>query len=58
MGGMILILAFAALLAFPGFYIITHGLFPRGSKKKAAWISALLTLILLVLLTVLMIGAL
>ncbi len=58
MGGMILILIFAALLAFPGFYIITHGLFPRGSKKKAAWISAILTVILLVLLTTLMLGTL
>ena len=56
MAGMILILIFVALLALPGFYIITHGLFPRGSKKSAMWISILLTVLLVFILTVIMIG--
>ena len=56
MGGMILILIFAALLALPGFYIITHRIFPRGSKKSAMWISIILTILLVFVLSVSMIG--
>ena len=56
MGGLIAILIFVVLLALPGFYIITHAMFPRGSKKKAMWISVVLTVLLVSLLTVLMIG--
>ena len=56
MGGLITILIFAALLALPGFYIITRAMFPRGSKKKATWISIFLTVLLVSVLTFLMIG--
>jgi len=56
MGGMILILIFAALLAWPGFYIITHRMFPRRSKKTAACISLIMTVLLVFVLLVIMIG--
>lgn len=56
MGGMILILIFVILLALPGFYIITHGLFPRGSKKKAMWISVILTILLAISLIAFLMG--
>ena len=57
MGGIILILIFVILLAFPGFYIILHSIFPRGRKKTAALISALLTALLVFILLVTMVGA-
>ena len=57
MSGMILILVFVMLLAFPGFYIIIHSMFPRGSKRTAAYISMLLTLLLVFVLLFSMIGA-
>jgi len=56
MGGIILILFFVILLALPGFYIIMHAMFPRGSKKKAMWISILLTALLATGLVILLIG--
>lgn len=56
MGGLILILIFAALLALPGFYIITHKMFPHGSKKTAAYISVALTVLLVFVLLFIMIG--
>ena len=56
MGGIIAILIFVVLLALPGFYIITHSIFPRGSKKKAMWIAVLLTVLLVSILTALLIG--
>ena len=56
MAGMILILIFVILLAFPGFYIIIHSIFPRGSKKTAASISVLLTVLLVLILFFSMIG--
>lgn len=47
------ILLFVVLLAVPGFYIITRKMFPNKSKKSAAWVSAILTVILVgILLTV------
>lgn len=48
------ILVFAALLAVPGFYLIMRKLYPRRSKKSAGWISAILTVILLVILLTVM----
>ncbi len=57
MGGLILILVFAALLALPGFYIITHSLFPHGSKKTAAYLSVGLTVLLVLILAALMLRA-
>lgn len=57
MGGMILILIFTALLALPGFYIITHRVFPHGRKKTALYISILLTVLLVFLLLFVMMGA-
>ena len=56
MGGMILILIFAALLALPGFYIITHRIFPHGRKKTALYISVLLTVLLVFILLIIMMG--
>ena len=56
MGGLIAILIFVVLLSLPGFYIITRSVFPRGSKKKAAWISIILTVLLVFILTASMIG--
>ncbi len=45
--GIISILIFVILLAFPGFYIITRKVFPKRSKRSAAWISVLLTILLI-----------
>lgn len=55
---MILILLFVILVAFPGFYIITRKVFPHGSKKTAAWLSAGLTILLVMILTTVMMGTL
>lgn len=57
MAGIILILIFVLLLAFPGFYIITHSIFPRGSKKMAACVSLGLTVLLVLVLAAVMLGA-
>lgn len=57
-GGVILILLFLILLAFPGFYIITRKIFPHGSKKAATWLSAGLTALLVVLLILVLKGTL
>ena len=57
MAGMILILIFVLLLAFPGFYIITRSIFARGSKKMAVGIAAGLTVLLVLILTAVMLGA-
>lgn len=57
MVGILLIFIFTVLLAFPGFYIITRKVFPRSSKKMAAWLSVGLTILLLVILSLLMVGA-
>ncbi|MBQ7908276.1 MAG: hypothetical protein IJ311_02115 [Elusimicrobiaceae bacterium] len=51
------ILIFVLLLSFPGFYIITRKIFPRGSKRSAAWISGLVTFVFLALMLALMFGA-
>ena len=56
MGGLIAILIFVVLLALPGFYIITRSVFPRGSKKKATWISIVLTVLLVFVLAYSMMG--
>lgn len=53
----ITILVFVALLAVPGFYIITRKMFPRGSKKASMWLSVGLTALLLCILLVVMSGA-
>ena len=56
MGGLIAILIFVVLLALPGFYVIIRAVFPRSSKKRTAWISVILTVLLVSVLTALMIG--
>ena len=43
MTGLIIIAVFVVMLGFPGFYIITRKMFPKGSKKTAALVCALLT---------------
>ena len=58
MAGMILILIFVMLLACPGFYIIMHSMFPRARKRTLAYLSALLTVLLVCVLLVTMVGAL
>lgn len=45
--GIISILIFVLLLAFPGFYIITRKVFPKKSKRSATWVSVLLTILLI-----------
>jgi len=51
MASIIVILVFVALLAVPGFYIITRKVFPKGSKKSAMWAAVLLTALLIGILT-------
>lgn len=53
----ITILLFVALLAVPGFYIITRKVFPHGSKKISMWLSVGLTVLLVGILLVVMSGA-
>lgn len=53
---MILILLFVILIAFPGFYIITRAIFPRGAKRTAAWIAGGLTLLLVLILLGVLLG--
>lgn len=57
MWSIILILIFAALVGFPGFYIITRQVFKGGSRKKAFWLSTLMTVLLVGLLALVMAGA-
>lgn len=57
-GGIILILLFLILLAFPGFYIITRKIVPHGRKKTAIWIAAGLTALAVVLLILVLRGTL
>ena len=57
MAGIILILIFTVLLALPGFYIITHRIFPHGRKKTALYISISLTVLLVFILLIVMMGA-
>lgn len=56
MGGMILILLFAGLIGFFGFYIITRKVFTGSSRKSVLWLSALVTVLFVGLLAVLMTG--
>lgn len=56
--GILLILLFVVLVAFPGFYIITRRVFPHGRKRTAAWLAAGLTLLLVCILAALMAGSL
>ncbi len=56
MGGVILILVFAALVGFPGFYIITRKVFKGGSRKAALWLSLLVTVVFVGALAALMAG--
>lgn len=53
---MILILLFAVLLAFPGFYIITRAVFPKSSKRSSVWIATGLTGVLVLLLLAILFG--
>lgn len=55
--GIIFLLVLMVLIAFPGFFIITRKMFPRGPKKTAAWISAGLTTILVLILLGITLGA-
>ena len=56
MGGVILILVFATLVGFPGFYIITRKVFKGGSRKAALWLSLLVTVVFVGALAALMAG--
>lgn len=57
MWGLVGIFIFVLLLSFPGFYIITRKVFPRGSKRSAVWLSAAVTTILMIGLLLMMFGA-
>lgn len=48
--GLVFIFVFAALVAVPGFYIITRKIFPKMSKRRACAIALVTTAILLVIL--------
>lgn len=52
MMGLIMIFVFVLLVAVPGFYIITRKIFPKMNKRKAAWLTMALTLIVIGLLVV------
>lgn len=52
MAGLITIFAFVVLMAVPGFYIITRKVFPNMSKKNAAWITGIVTVLFVAILTV------
>jgi len=56
MAGLISILVFVALLAVPGFYIITRKMFPKSSKRSSVWVSAGLTVLLVALMLLGMFG--
>lgn len=56
--GLIGILIFVMLLAFPGFYLITRKVFPKSSKRSSAWVAAGTTLLLVLILLLVMFGAL
>lgn len=45
MAGLLVIFFFVILMAVPGFYIITRKIFPKMSKRTAAWITCALTLL-------------
>ena len=56
MAGLIVIFIFAILMAIPGFYIITRKVFPKNSKRWAAWITAILTVLFVAGLALLLLG--
>lgn len=56
MWGLISISIFILLLSFPGFYLITRKVFPRSSKRSAAWISAAVTAVFLAMILAMMLG--
>lgn len=56
MAGLIVIFIFVVLMAVPGFYIITRKVFPKNSKRSAAWLTAILTILLVVILGFLTLG--
>ena len=43
MAGLITIFVFVVLMAVPGFYIITHKIFPNMSKRNVMWITLIAT---------------
>ena len=56
MWGLVGIFIFVLLLSFPGFYLITRKVFPRSSKRSAAWISAVVTAVFLAMILAMMLG--
>ncbi len=56
MWGLLSILIFILLLSFPGFYLITRKIFPRSSKRNAAWISGVVTAVFLAGILAMMFG--
>ena len=54
MTGLIFIFLFVILLAVPGFYVITRGLFPKHSKRSARLVSYVLTALLVAVLASIM----
>ena len=57
MAGLIVIFIFVILMAVPGFYIITRKLFPKMSKRRVNWITLVLTLLLVLVLSAFVAGA-
>ncbi len=56
MGSILLILFFTMVMTFFGVYIITRQMFKEGSKKAALFLSALVTILLVVILLAIMTG--
>ncbi|MBR4592307.1 MAG: hypothetical protein IKO35_03780 [Elusimicrobiaceae bacterium] len=56
MAGLIVIFIFVILMAMPGFYIITRKMFPKHSKRSAAWITGILTALLTTALAIITLG--
>ena len=57
MEGLIVIFFFVILMAVPGFYLITRKVFPKMSKRTAAWITSGLTLLLVIALALMVVTA-
>ena len=56
MAGLIVIFIFVVLMAVPGFYLITRKVFPKNSKRSAAWMTVILTALLVAALGMITLG--
>ena len=52
--GIILIFLFVVFLAWPGFYVLTRWVFPKGSKQTARLLAYSLTALLVAILATVM----